>query len=470
MRRLSIWKFRGGIAQLVEHLHGMQGVRSSSLLASTNSSPDFTGPIKPNMQRHKVAAVLIACMFAATATAHAQTYRIAIVPLTDQPKLLRVHVEFGQPSDPPSTSSATPMPPAQGASSPELPPQHGRIGDRKTFWVRYYDATNPNSPSPWVSVGATLEYSTEHTDLWEDDDIDGQQDARFENASREAEQDYLSQRGRFGSLSYTEADRSRHPCIVPSRGELLSILVVKPGKVKDGYASTESYYSAASHCAANGHTNELPGLLIVALKDGTGDPKDELLRVGPAHEEQHLKNFVRHSIRGTTIVRTSMLNEGLSVLAQDFASEQISGRRDLDLAGAFEKEYLDDPGLVSLPAFYYYAGQQSHPSGAACYGGAYLLQRYLYDRFGDSYLNRVTDTEADGFTAMAAALPIPLPDALRDFGGYVLGLEKRSNLRHISDADFAVLGGSVSVFESPSPISAVHVIGATVVWTEQPSP
>jgi hypothetical protein len=195
-----------------------------------------------------------------------------------------------------------------------------------------------------------------------------------------------------------------------------------------------------------------------------------LLRVGPAHEEQHLKNFVRHSIRGTTIVRASMLNEGLSVLAQDFASEQISGRRDLDLAGAFEKEYLDDPGLVSLPAFYYYAGQQSHPSGAACYGGAYLLQRYLYDRFGDSYLNRVTDTEADGFTAMAAALPIPLPDALRDFGGYVLGLEKRSNLRHISDADFAVLGGSVSVFESPSPISAVHVIGATVVWTEQPSP
>ncbi len=29
----------GGIAQLVEHLHGMQGVRSSSLLASTRKSP-----------------------------------------------------------------------------------------------------------------------------------------------------------------------------------------------------------------------------------------------------------------------------------------------------------------------------------------------------------------------------------------------------------------------------------------------
>jgi hypothetical protein len=48
----------GGIAQLVEHLHGMQGVRSSSLLASTidarsplghrgdrvvEESPGFTG-------------------------------------------------------------------------------------------------------------------------------------------------------------------------------------------------------------------------------------------------------------------------------------------------------------------------------------------------------------------------------------------------------------------------------------------
>jgi hypothetical protein len=211
-------------------------------------------------------------------------------------------------------------------------------------------------------------------------------------------------------------------------------------------------------------------LLIVALKDGTGDPKDELLSIGPAHEEQHLKNFVRHSIRGTTFAHSSMLNEGLSVLAQDFASEQMFGRRDVNMAADVEREYLDDPNLVSLPAFYYYAGQQSHPSGTACYGGAYLLQRYLYDRFGDSYLNRVTDTEADGFTAIAAALPIPLPDALRDFGGYVLGLEKRSDLRRITDADFGVLGGSVSLFESSSPISDVHVMGATAVWTEQPSP
>ena len=55
---------------------------------------------------HKVAAVLIACMCAATATAQATTYRIAIVPLTDQPKLLRVHVAFGQPADPASRFSA----------------------------------------------------------------------------------------------------------------------------------------------------------------------------------------------------------------------------------------------------------------------------------------------------------------------------------------------------------------------------
>ena len=140
------------------------------------------------------------------------------------------------------------------------------------------------------------------------------------------------------------------------------------------------------------------------------------------------------------------------------------------LAALFEKEYLDDPNLVSLPAFYYYRGQESHPSGTACYGGAYLLQRYLYDRFGDSYLDRVTNTEADGLAAIAAAMPIPLPDALRDFGGYVLGLKKRSDLRSITDADFAVVGGSVSLFESPNPISEVHVTGAPAVWMEQTSP
>src|SRR6202035_4487990 len=36
---------RGGLAQLVEHLHGMQGVRSSSLLSSTNAARDF-GPMQ----------------------------------------------------------------------------------------------------------------------------------------------------------------------------------------------------------------------------------------------------------------------------------------------------------------------------------------------------------------------------------------------------------------------------------------
>ena len=33
----------GAIAQLVEHLHGMQGVRSSSLLGSTELTKSLTG-------------------------------------------------------------------------------------------------------------------------------------------------------------------------------------------------------------------------------------------------------------------------------------------------------------------------------------------------------------------------------------------------------------------------------------------
>ncbi len=33
---LLIWSLPGGIAQLVEHLHGMQGVRGSNPLTSTN--------------------------------------------------------------------------------------------------------------------------------------------------------------------------------------------------------------------------------------------------------------------------------------------------------------------------------------------------------------------------------------------------------------------------------------------------
>jgi len=257
---------------------------------------------------------------------------------------------------------------------------------------------------------------------------------------------------------------------VPPRGELVTILVVAPHKVKDGYAATDSYWSARAGCSQYAHTNEIPNLLVVALEDGTSDPKDELLDVAPAHEMQHLKNYVRHTIRGSSYERSAMLNEGLSVLAQDFASMSIFGRGDFDGSVPLAKAYLDDPNLVSLPAFYYYDGARSHPSGAACYGGAYLLQRYLYDRFGDSYLNRVTDTEADGLAAITAAIPIPLPDALRDFGGYLLHLERHADLRPITGADFGVLGGSVSLFESNNQIADVRVQGAAVVWMQQASP
>lgn len=407
-------------------------------------------------------------------------YRIAIVSLATNPAPVNVHVDFANAAAPAVAASSIPLAPRRSAAPLESAPQHGREGDHRTFWVQYIDPTHPSS-ARWASVNATLEFSTEHTDLWEDDDIDGLMTARFEQMSKEAESGYASQHGRFGSLSYTEADRRRHmvstgcksgqrasvPAFAPSRGELLTILVVDPAKTKTGYTSIESYYSAAAlECSSVAHTNELPGLIVLPVLDPTSDPRSTMLELGPAHELQHLKNFVRHAILGSGPMRSSTINEGLSVLAQDFEAENARNRRDADGAGLLAHDYLYDPNTVSLFGFFYHSGDEVHPSGSACYGGAYLLQRYFYDRFGDAYLERVTDTSADGLVAVAGALPIAMPDALRDFAGYVLQQKRRDDVRPLPGADFKILGGSLSLFESATPVGAVNAPGANIVWTQ----
>lgn len=49
----------GGIAQLVEHLHGMQGVRSSNLLTSTKQRPYFQKALRVFQYSELVSATVV---------------------------------------------------------------------------------------------------------------------------------------------------------------------------------------------------------------------------------------------------------------------------------------------------------------------------------------------------------------------------------------------------------------------------
>ncbi len=488
------------------------GLGSSNLPLSESKLVSKT---RPRVQR-RAAALLLAvfayCFAVGGGRADAQTYRLAIVSLASTPRAERVHVTFGPHTDDAASASPPIADPKRALvdAAPEFAPRHGHVGDRRTFWVERFDPTGRNKDVTWGQVFATLRFTTDHADIWIDDNL-GTIDPALEAAlPRDVENAYLSQRGHFGPLSYTGGDVSKHglinacdfarrivgqvPAFVPSNGELLSFLIVGSSEAMNGGALVNSYrYQANLNCYARTiHSNEMPGLVVwpferrrpAELQDGT---------LVYAPELQHLQRFVRGTIRGFRSEQLMpLLNEGLSELSQDFAVTALFGRPyDLFGAGDAARVYLSDPNAVSLLSFSLNNGREAHPFGTACYGGAYLLQRFLYDRFGDNYLTAVTNTDSGGIKAMQDALPIALSEALREFGRYLIAPDgspyvsglfnlyahtqdevgrpyetRGAALRPLPGPDFDVLGGSVSIYSSNAPIASVHADGAPIVWTE----
>jgi len=459
------------------------------------------------------ASLALALVAVRAGCVEARVYRVAVISLSLTPDRERVHVTFGPPPDESAIGAALAPASVGHVVSPEAPPVHGHVGDRRSFWVQWFDPSARSRPTKWNSIRATLLYSTQHADIWVDDSVAPHLAPDITSAlPRDAENAWQSQHGRFGSLSYDEHDVARHrraeacdpmthrpvgsvPAFVPSRGELLNLLIVSGEKARNGYAAVDSYrYQDDLDCYWNSRSNELPGLVVWPFEQRRApEVSNGVLVYQPAHELQHLKYFVRHDIRGTYSGESMpMINEGLSMLAEDFAVNALFNKpHDLFGAGFNAGIYLHDPNAVSLLAFGIYDGREAHPFGTACYGGAYLLQRFLYDRFGEAYLNAVTDTDADGLSAMKVALPVSVAEAFREFGRYLIAPPNQifedgyfnlyqegesevgtrfalsgPRLAVIPGPDFEILGGSASLYVSDIPISNIRSNGAPIVWTQ----
>ncbi len=103
------------------------------------------------------------------------------------------------------------------------------------------------------------------------------------------------------------------------------------------------------------------------------------------------------------------LNEGMSMLAQDFAVARLFPGVAHDARDALvrARQYAQAPQNYSLPAF---AGIDSGTTPknncSGCYGLEYLFQRYLYDRFGgDTYLKAMLGVQT-GYTGLQQATGI----------------------------------------------------------------
>ena len=145
---------------------------------------------------------------------------------------------------------------------------------------------------------------------------------------------------------------------------------------------------------------------------------EDLVR-GTAHEFQHLINFVNHGIEtpnaGTEqfVDEDDFINEGLSVLAQDLAVRARYPSVEFDSldALALAKAYLSAPEQVSITGFRGITGTSIGGDGVTpkpgcygCYGGAYLFERYMRDRFGgDAYTHAMETNPQVGFPNLVAS-------------------------------------------------------------------
>jgi hypothetical protein len=233
-----------------------------------------------------------------------------------------------------------------------------------------------------------------------------------------------------------------------------------------GYFSGANYmHQSALNCLGGGYeSNEAP-FIFVGWFPGSGetyDLKEDLVR-STAHELQHLINFVNHSILASGASSASFdgnevpfINEGLSMLAQDFAVQRMYSAQGVqfDAADALARAnaYLSNPGNFSVsgfsgidsPAWGGNGGSSQYNCAGGCYGAAYLFERYLHDRFGgDAYTHAMETSGAVGTQNLQSVTGKAAGSLLDDFA-----LAMAGNTLGVTAADPRFDFGSLNLMQS----------------------
>jgi hypothetical protein len=325
-----------------------------------------------------------------------------------------------------------------GVRTQSVLPSTLHAGSTATLWVQQGALSSTMRTN--VQVPSTLLAQSTHGNIWIDNSLFSgstasasfagaslqntlaQISADFENAyasdvAHFAWPDYgsnapaLQPQYKACSSSGTSSGTTRGYITEPADGRI-NVLIVNSQNLGGlgGYFSAANYMTQASLNCLNGsantyESNEAPFIFVgwSERNSATYELQEDLVR-STAHELQHLINFVNHALLASSASSPSyngneipFINEGLSMLAQDLAVENMYGTRgvhfDADDALARAGVYLSNPGNFSISGFggidpgsWGGNGSAQYNCGGGCYGGAYLLQRYLRDRFaGDAY-------------------------------------------------------------------------------------
>ena len=320
------------------------------------------------------------------------------------------------------------------------------VGGQANLWIQYFQA-GVNGTS-FSQVPATLAVQTAHANIWVENSLSslaGNQSA-LNTIAANIETAIASDNAHFGSATWDSSAAGLHAqyatCdsngnqsggnssmwIVPSDPHV-NFLYVAPSQIGvGGYMDADSLMpESVIRCtqAANGtyHSNEAPTIVLAYYGDTRGMPyvlKEDSI-VHPAHEYQHLINLVHHAIlQPQAKFEDGLLNEGLSMLAQDFAiSSATNGSQ------PFDGENIGrTAGYLSATQNYSVAGFAGVQSGsgtplyncATCYSPAWLFERYLYDRFGgDSYTHAMDAGSTVSWPELQSVTGVSSQSLLHDF-------------------------------------------------------
>lgn len=431
-------------------------------LSATNGTISAT--IKSGTRRAMIAVMSGAPDLAASKAAFAQD-SVALttsVPVAQSAaRSLRVHASVRTPVEARISDDARTLSllrrmqpvPAGGSHLTAKSFASARAGTNADVWVEKSDLGA--SGGAYQSVPATLELQTAHGNIWIDNSLlsGSGAAASFSAASLSAtvaaigndfENAYASDVAHFASPDYSASAPGLGPSYKacnadgsnagsgkafitePADGRV-NVMVVNPGAFGSGmggYFSSVNYMpQAALNCISTSYrSNEAPFIYVGWFeRNGSSyELKEDLVRA-TAHELQHLINFVNHGIlASTTSYEETFINEGLSMLAQDFAVQRLYGTNfDVDDAVDRASTYLDAPQNYSISGFTGMDGGASaqYNCASGCYGSAYLFQRYLYDRFGgDAYAQSMERSGVVGPANVAAVTHSTLAQVLADFG------------------------------------------------------
>ena len=318
------------------------------------------------------------------------------------------------------------------------------VGSQTQIWVQNFQPGVAGTT--FEQVPATLAIQTAHASIWVQNSLDLLTNASaLATIASNIENAMASDNAHFGSSTWDssaaslktqygtcDANGNRNggsssEFIVPTDPHV-NFVYVDPSEISvGGYMDADSLLPEdVVRCtqASSGtyHSNESPTIVLAYYGDSHGMnyvlAEDSI--VHPAHEYQHLINIVHHAIlQSSPEYEDALLNEGLSMMAQDFAiAAATNGNEPLDGENLYRSStYLSATQNYSVAGF---AGVQ--PSGstlfncAICYGPAWLLERYLYDRFGgDSYTHAMETGSSTSWGELASVTNANPQQLLHDF-------------------------------------------------------